>query len=128
MGDIRQYVYDNFNNHQQLQKYADNKRYGHLIDEIVKRANGVFLWVTLVVRSLRRGLIYADTISDLERRLDSLPPDLETFFKQILDSVDPFYKSHATELLILATHTSHTPRGCLSVSLRLRMNSLMIHH
>ena len=59
---------------------AKDKRYEGLIREIVDRAQGVFLWVRLVVRSLLRGLTNSDTMSDLERRLALIPPDPETFF------------------------------------------------
>lgn len=60
--------------------------------EIVSRAQGVFLWVFLVVRSLVQGLTNADRITDLERRLRSLPTDLETYFRHMLDTIEDVYK------------------------------------
>ena len=35
---------------------------------------------------------------DLQRRLDDLPPDLESLYHKILDSIDPLYLEHASEL------------------------------
>ncbi|KUJ14272.1 uncharacterized protein LY89DRAFT_133939 [Mollisia scopiformis] len=49
---------------------------------------GVFLWVTLVVLSLSEGLTDGDRLSDLQKRLDLLPSDLEDLFWRILNSVD----------------------------------------
>ncbi|KAF9773246.1 hypothetical protein IL306_008991, partial [Fusarium sp. DS 682] len=57
---------------------------------ISKRAQGVFLWVFLV-RSLKRGLSERDNVSDLQRRLDELPDDLEDYFHHMLESIESVY-------------------------------------
>jgi hypothetical protein len=84
-----------------------------LIMEIVDRAQGVFLWVFLVVMSLRQGTANGDSLSILQRRLRSLPADLELYIKQILISVDPIYEDKvgimflaANEPLPVMTHSS----------------------
>lgn len=71
-----------------------DKRSIEFISDITQRAQGVFLWVFLVTRSLRDGLVNGDTIHDLQRRLKALPTDLELFFKHMLDLVDPFYHQY----------------------------------
>lgn len=50
-----------------------------LIARILEMANGVFLWVTLVVASLVKGINQRDDISDLSKRLELLPIGLEIF-------------------------------------------------
>jgi NACHT domain len=70
----------------------NDMHYQRLISEIVNRAQGVFLWVSLVVLSLREGLANGDSVSILETRLRSLPTDLEPFFKHIIESVDTVYQ------------------------------------
>ncbi|OCL02493.1 hypothetical protein AOQ84DRAFT_382626, partial [Glonium stellatum] len=67
-------------------------RYQELVVEIVERAQGVFFWVFLVVRSLLDGLTNADTLKTLQTRLRRLPTDLEAFFQHILDSIDDLYQ------------------------------------
>lgn len=52
----------------------------------------MFLWVFLVVRSLLEGLKYADRVSDLQRRLDTFPEDLESFFQHMIDSIPKVYR------------------------------------
>lgn len=75
-----------------------------LIEEVVEKSNGVFLWVTLVVRLLREGLTNDDSMSDLRRMLSSFPADLKKFFRHILESVDPFYNDRMTRTLQIALH------------------------
>ena len=74
---------------------------GQLIINIVSKSLGVFLWVRLVVSSLLAGMGHGDRISDLQRRLDLLPPELEQLYEKMLDSLDPFYLEHAAQLFIL---------------------------
>jgi hypothetical protein len=83
---------------------------GWLIDQIAERAAGVFLWVFLVTGQLRNGLTEYDSFSDLQRRLERIPDDLEAFFRQILESVEPFYHPKmATTLLISLEATEPAP-------------------
>ena len=80
---------------------ASDCRYKDLITEIVDRADGVFLWVFLVVRSLRRGLTNSDTVLELQQRLRMLPTDLEVYFKHMLDSVERLYHEQAARLFLI---------------------------
>lgn len=68
-----------------------------LLNAIVQKAAGVFLWVHLVVGSLLAGLVNGDRISDLQRRLDFLPPDLEDLYEKMMNSLDAFYFEHASQ-------------------------------
>ncbi|KAI1446723.1 hypothetical protein F5Y02DRAFT_55953 [Annulohypoxylon stygium] len=67
--------------------------------KIADLARGVFLWVTLVTKSLRSGLANSDTIEDLNARLDVMPKTLEAFYKSMLDSVEPIYRRKSANLL-----------------------------
>ena len=79
--------------------------YQDLVLEITDRANGVFLWVFLVIRSLRRGLSNADTINDFKRRLRVLPTDLKAYFKYMLDSVEEVYRKEAARIYLMCLAT-----------------------
>ncbi|KAG8534382.1 uncharacterized protein KY384_001227 [Bacidia gigantensis] len=83
-----------------------DSRYEDLVLDIVDRAEGVFLWVFLVVRSLQRGLTNSDTIFELQKRLQMLPTDLEVFFKNMLDSVEKFYHEHAARIYLMCLAAS----------------------
>lgn len=77
----------------------DPDRSAALIDAVATRAAGVFLWVALAVRSLLSGLSNFDRISDLQRRIDEIPPDIETFYEKMFESIEEFYFEHACQLL-----------------------------
>lgn len=58
-----------------------------LVSSIMNKANGVFLWVALVVKSLREGLENGLSCSDLTREVDILPDQLESLYRHILASL-----------------------------------------
>jgi len=100
--DIRSYAERRLQDHPRWKDLeAEEANAAWLMDEITERAAGVFLWVYLVTSQLRNGLTEYDSFSDLKKRLERIPVDLEAFFKQILESVEPFYhEKMATTLLI----------------------------
>ncbi|KAJ8129596.1 hypothetical protein O1611_g4033 [Lasiodiplodia mahajangana] len=84
--------------------YLPKEQMESIIDTITEKAQGVFLWVHLVGKSLRDGLTDGDTIRDLQLRLDSLPSDLELFFKHIINQVDSLYHKKMARLLLTAVN------------------------
>jgi len=76
--DIRLYVEETLKESESFLELAgQDSRYQQLIEDIVERASGVFLWVYLVVRSLLRGLTDDNSIALMRMRLDTLPVHLE---------------------------------------------------
>jgi len=67
----------------------------HLISNVVQKAQGVFLWVYLVVRSLRQGVIDGDSMAALTRRLEEIPDDLDTYFQRIIDAIPRQQRKYA---------------------------------
>jgi len=102
-GDIIRYVTDKFNEHPQFHVLAAmHTEYSSLIQQVAARAQGVFLWVYLVVRTLLEGFTYHDSLAMTRQRLESFPPDLEDFFQHLLDSVPEIYKIQLARTLQLA--------------------------
>ncbi|KAI0145095.1 hypothetical protein GGR57DRAFT_494749 [Xylariaceae sp. FL1272] len=95
--DITAYINHTFEKDENFQDLEDKDTVGaELIKEMADASNGVFLWVFLVVRSFQDGLVNGDRISDLRRRLEELPKDLNDYFRSILESdVDDFYHSQS---------------------------------
>lgn len=75
-----------------------------ILEAIATKAYGVFLWVFLVTKSMRQGLINGDIVSDLQRRLHSFPTDLDGFFKHILAIVEPLYHQQMAQTLRIAVN------------------------
>lgn len=104
--DIQKYVFDNLSDHPRLKmSQGISSQIPSLTNEVVERASGVFLWVVLVVRSLQAGITNHDSPSDLQRRLDDLPLELDGMYSMMLEKIDPpFYREQAFRLLQLMYH------------------------
>lgn len=74
-----------------------------LISGIVEKAQGVFLWVFLVVRSLLEGFEEGDSVHIMRQRLHDFPADLEDYFRHMLSRVSRNYRHHTTKALSLAS-------------------------
>ncbi|KAF1952889.1 hypothetical protein CC80DRAFT_537934 [Byssothecium circinans] len=93
-GDIRLFVHDTLAKNEMFQTLIQEygARCQKLVDDIVNEANGVFLWVYLVVARLLEGIeVNNDRMSDLERKLQCIPKELDQLFRLILDSVESDY-------------------------------------
>ncbi|RSL82872.1 hypothetical protein CEP51_004869, partial [Fusarium floridanum] len=78
-----------------------------LIDLIRDLIDCEHIKVYLVTKSLLHGISSGDRVSDLQRRLDELPANLEKLFEKILDNIEPRYWEHAIQLFrIHGTHPS----------------------
>jgi hypothetical protein len=83
--DIEKYVLDRLGlDDRFLGLKATSEARSDLIYSVVKKAEGVFFWVTLVVNALKEGLSNRDSIADLKRKVDSLPPELNALFRHLL--------------------------------------------
>ena len=102
--DIQLYVNDNLAKDYRFKALADaDQRYQELIEEVVTKAQGVFLWVVLVVESLLNGLTDDNSIPDMQKRLQSLPSDLEKFFQHMMDGIEEFYKPQTAQIFEMVT-------------------------
>ncbi|KAF2684967.1 hypothetical protein K458DRAFT_487197 [Lentithecium fluviatile CBS 122367] len=79
----------------------DSKFSSQLIENVCSKSSGVFLWVTLVSQSLLDGISEGERLCDLQRRLDSLPEDLEALFWKILYSFSRYHFERASQLFQL---------------------------
>ena len=67
-----------------------------LCDEVIRKAQGVFLWVTIAVASILNGIADYETLSELRSRLQQLDARLTILFKQIL--TERVHASHRKQL------------------------------
>jgi hypothetical protein len=106
--DIHLYVESKLGSHPNIHKLEalEGPATTNLVENITKKASGVFLWVMLVVKSLLQGLQNFDHIADLQRRVDMLPADLENLYRQMFQSMSPIYKEQASQLLQLVLRSA----------------------
>lgn len=58
----------------------DSWRGNRLVDDVIAKAEGVFLWVDLAVKILLKGLTNKDDWDMMEKRLDLLPKGIESLY------------------------------------------------
>ncbi|RGP61626.1 nacht domain-containing protein isoform 1 [Fusarium sporotrichioides] len=97
--DIRRYVKEELGVNPKFQQLSEmDPRCSEIKDTIVQRAQGVFLWVYLVVNSLKRGLLKDDNYIDMQSRLNELPDDLQRYFEHMLQSIETIYWDSTTRI------------------------------
>lgn len=81
----------------------ENTQYIELEKLIVTRAQGVFLWVFLIVEELLEGITNRDRIQTLILLVDSLPTTLEGYFERIIYNIDKRYRTSAARVLQISS-------------------------
>ncbi|KAE8454648.1 hypothetical protein EG329_000271 [Mollisiaceae sp. DMI_Dod_QoI] len=112
--DIETYVNSKFKESPAFFKLAarDEQLASSLANEISERAEGVFLWVRIVVEHILRGVNNRDGIPQLWRRLRSFPRELYPLYDSILSQIEPIYlewASRAFQILKVSTELSSDP-------------------
>ncbi|POS80025.1 hypothetical protein DHEL01_v201571 [Diaporthe helianthi] len=77
--------------------------------DLATKAEGVFLWLVLVVQSLNRGFSNGDSVTDLRKRMETSPKRLNDLYKdmwaRLNDDMDIYRKDAALYFRIyIATH------------------------
>ncbi|KAL5592635.1 hypothetical protein FOBRF1_013661 [Fusarium oxysporum] len=88
--DIRMFVKDAFDQSSlmEITRNANPSLMPDFYSIIVRKAEGVFLWVRLVVKMLLRGLNHGDDFLELRRMVAELPEDLERLYRHMFDSIE----------------------------------------
>lgn len=110
--DIQLYVEEKLRKHPNFQR-IDSEQAHQIINDIVEKSRGVFLWVRLAVRSLTEGLRNRDNLALLQKRLDAFPSDLDQFFRHMFTSLDPTYRTHLSHMFQVAI-SAHEPLSTIA--------------
>lgn len=107
MDDMRQYTKSTLAENPDFRSLAErDARCNGIIPEIAKRANGVWLWVSLVSQEINEGIKYHETYDKLKALLDSIPPILQGYFAKIMEQCwegNPAYKREAAQIFLIVT-------------------------
>jgi len=97
--DIALYVRGKFNDSRGFveRRALNGKEAENLLRDIVTKAQGVFLWVAVVVRDLLEHLQEGDRLADLQATLDSLPKDLSKLFQVIWERTNARHHGEASQ-------------------------------
>lgn len=88
--DIQQYIYDHLSN---SVAYAELKTFNtedvdRLLESLLSKASGVFLWVRIVTEVVLAGMEAGQTVKELNASVEQLPPDLSDLYQGIWESLD----------------------------------------
>ncbi|KAI0884206.1 uncharacterized protein GGS22DRAFT_194786 [Annulohypoxylon maeteangense] len=83
----------------------------HLISEIVQKADGVFLWVALVVKLVDDACDEEDSFQDLQRKIDFLPPEIRDLFDQLFSSIHESVRDESAQTFAIALKLLNNRRG-----------------
>jgi hypothetical protein len=91
--DIKYYVSDKFERNTAFRDLESEEPESALLlrNEVVEKAEGVFLWVKIVVNSLLLGLTNEDHIEILRERLRLMPPELIPLYRYLISLIDEVY-------------------------------------
>ena len=73
-----------------------------MMNDIAEKAQGVFLWVDLVVKALTKGLKNDDSLEQLQMRVASTPSDIEAVYAKMLGKIDEPHRKEAARLFQMA--------------------------
>lgn len=88
-------------------KESDKNRVASLVDKIVSRADGVFLWAVIAIRDVCEGLQGMVDLDELAHAIDDLPAQLESLFMLMLRRIKPAYQRDAARFLQIALHAGY---------------------
>ncbi|KAH8892335.1 hypothetical protein GQ53DRAFT_841100 [Thozetella sp. PMI_491] len=115
VSDIKLYVSDSFkhSNSMNISNLANPHTLSDLQATIVKKAEGVFLWVYLVARSLKSGLRNGDETSILQQRVNELPSDLDDLYRHLVERIPNRYWSSSFRLFSVVKSSIRPPKALL---------------
>ncbi|KAH8745708.1 hypothetical protein BGZ57DRAFT_936187 [Hyaloscypha finlandica] len=97
--DMQKYVHNMLAQDKFFMKAAKmDSRCQTLVPQIADKAQGVWLWVYLVVRDLLRDLKGREEFPLLQRRLDSFPAELEKYFTSIIERIDKIHREETAKI------------------------------
>lgn len=72
-----------------------------IVAKITEHAQGVWLWVYLVVRDLVKAVNREESVSTLKRIIEEFPPDLEGYFDQVIKRIDPLFRRDMVRIFLI---------------------------
>lgn len=124
--DINRVISERFKSHSRIRILLKDKAHIHainlLIKKINKRADGVFLWVRLVIDDLSRGITNGESIQAFESHLSELPDNLNDFYRHMLSKIDRRY-SRQTFIMLEAVLRARRPLTVIQMALVLHSNA-----
>ncbi|KAL8893610.1 MAG: hypothetical protein Q9192_005099 [Flavoplaca navasiana] len=82
----------------------------NLVNDVVRKSQGIFLWADLMTKDLKRGARNADRFEELEQRLERTPDTIDGLYEHMLGRLDKNYLRDAARYfhhLLMFQETLH---------------------
>ncbi|CAI6333942.1 unnamed protein product [Periconia digitata] len=108
--DIRAYIHEELEQKEIFRRLShdDDTDYAELVREMIDSAQGVFLWVHLVLKDLSRALLDGAEFTGLQEHLRRMPQELEDLYRHLLASPRLLANDDAIMLLLSMIHLAET--------------------
>ncbi|XXH01487.1 hypothetical protein Hte_007847 [Hypoxylon texense] len=103
--DIQIFVMDNFEDIGDLSTSISKDELDNAANAIVDKAEGVFLWVRVVLAAIEQGVLNGDDFQDLQRKISAFPAELRDLYQHLFDSIPEYDRHKAFEALSFAGYT-----------------------
>ena len=70
-----------------------------MVDDLVRQADGVFLWAVVAIKNVRDGLQGLVDLDELEKAINTLPPELDDLFMLMLKRIKSAYQRDAARFM-----------------------------
>ena len=97
--DIESYVHGELNSFEDV--CGGPRQLHDMIHDVSNRAEGIFLWATLVCKSLVSGYESQDDTDMIRQRLETMPSGLEALFALMFSNIDREHRDHLSKCFFL---------------------------
>lgn len=89
----------------------DPQMYNNIVAKITTRAEGVWLWLYLVIRRIVQDLVTDEIdIFGIEKTVEKYPTDIDAYLRDLLGRGDPRYQEEAARIFLTVTEANgHCP-------------------
>ena len=95
---------------------GESKEIKSLISQVIFSAQGVFLWLELVIKDIIKGARHADTMQELQARPEIIPDTVEGLYAHMLSRLDKLYLQESIRYFqLLMTKIDVDPYGTLTL-------------
>ncbi|KAI1768465.1 hypothetical protein GGR53DRAFT_478214 [Hypoxylon sp. FL1150] len=111
--DIQVFVQDSFEGIGHLSTSINKSDLNTIANVVVDKAEGVFLWVRVVLAAIEQGVLNGDDFQDLQRKTNAFPAELKDLYQHLFDSIPEYDRRKAFEVLLFALHNTYEDKPLL---------------
>ena len=116
--DIENYVWDKM---KLLLENGSQYHVSNIVRSLVRKAQGIFLWINLVIKTLITGLTNEDSLEQLQSRIDSMPSEIEALYARMLSNINQAH--HQEAVLFFQLALPGREKSLLNITLALYVES-----